>query len=174
MELILKRYGAQLLPLKEYRALRCRDMRKYRANTKGQLYTLRQNIRSRLPEISSQVIARKKDKRHTPEGWSQYTLVKLRSRAKKAGQEFNLTANDIRVPETCPVFGRKLILGLERTGRLAPDIPSVDRFDNTKGYTKDNVRVISLRANMLKSDATITEIEQLLRYMKGDPNGTSD
>ena len=168
----LRLYGSTWLPLDQYREKRKIQMRQYRASEKGKLYTLRQNDKYRMPEISHKVIVRKKDKRHTSEGWSMYTLVKLRSRAKKAGLDFNLTATDIVIPETCPVFGCKLILGSGQTGRIAPDIPSVDRFDNTKGYTKDNVRVISLRANMLKSDATVQEIEQLLKYMKGNQNGT--
>jgi len=47
------------------------------------------------------------------------------------------------------------------------DTPSVDRFDNTKGYTRDNIRVISLRANLLKKDATVDEVRKLLVYMEG-------
>ena len=42
----------------------------------------------------------------------------------------------------------------------------MDRFDNAKGYTPENVRVISNRANLLKKDATVEEIRMLLRYME--------
>lgn len=168
MELILKKYGAQWLPLPLYREKRKLQMRAYRASQKGQLYTSRQNAKSRLSEISLKTIAKKRDKRHTPQGWSKYVIVKLRSKAKQEGREFNLTPEDISIPEYCPVLGQKLILGSGKTGRTAPYIPSIDRFDNTKGYTKDNIRVISLRANMLKSDSTVPEIEKLLKYMKGN------
>jgi hypothetical protein len=36
--------------------------------------------------------------------------------------------------------------------------PSVDRIDSTMGYTKDNLQIISKRANQFKSDATIDEL----------------
>jgi hypothetical protein len=43
---------------------------------------------------------------------------------------------------------------------------SVDRFDNSKGYTRENVRVISNRANLLKKDADAGELRAVLTYME--------
>ena len=40
--------------------------------------------------------------------------------------------------------------------------PSVDRIDPKKGYTPDNIRVISWRANSLKSDASLKELQVLV------------
>jgi hypothetical protein len=42
-----------------------------------------------------------------------------------------------------------------------------DRKDNARGYVKDNVRVISWRANRLKSDATLEELRLLVRDLEG-------
>lgn len=75
-------------------------------------------------------------------------------RAKRKNLEFNLKLDDIKIPEICPVFGTPMVS------------PSIDRFDNTKGYTKDNIQIISHRANTLKTDATIEELEAVIRYMK--------
>jgi len=50
--------------------------------------------------------------------------------------------------------------------------PSLDRIDNTKGYVKGNVAVICYRANWLKNNANVKEIEAILRYMKGETNVT--
>ena len=36
--------------------------------------------------------------------------------------------------------------------------PSLDRIDSSKGYTPDNVWVISRRANIIKHDATLEEL----------------
>lgn len=44
--------------------------------------------------------------------------------------------------------------------------PSLDRLVPALGYVRGNVRVISHRANRLKGDALIEEIEAVLHYMK--------
>ena len=58
---------------------------------------------------------------------------------------------------------------LNYTGRRDtndPDTPSLDRRDNSKGYVRGNVRVISWRANSRKSDLTALELWQIYRYAK--------
>lgn len=42
--------------------------------------------------------------------------------------------------------------------------PSIDRFDNNKGYEKGNVAVISWRANNLKRDATLDELQKVVKW----------
>lgn len=37
----------------------------------------------------------------------------------------------------------------------------------SEGYTKDNTRVISWKANQYKGNMTVEEVESLLKYMKG-------
>lgn len=41
-------------------------------------------------------------------------------------------------------------------------------MDNTKGYIRGNIRVISNLANMYKGNMTIAQCERLLAYMKGE------
>lgn len=95
-------------------------------------------------------------------------LVMLRAsrhRARKIGVEFNITAEDILpIPELCPVLGIELKMGNKGGG--LPCSPSIDRIDNSKGYIKGNVRVISNRANKLKNNATIEEMELILEDLK--------
>lgn len=90
-------------------------------------------------------------------------LKRIKARAKRSGIYFDLVPEDIQIPTHCPVLGIELQRGKDG---INPNSPSVDRFDNTKGYTRDNIRIISWRANTLKRDATIEEIEAILRYMK--------
>lgn len=105
-------------------------------------------------------------------GWADRNRVKawlngIRKRAKARGLDFDLVAEELIVPKKCPVLGITLAFGKSH----APNLPSLDRFDNSKGYTKDNVRVISYRANKLKNDATVEEFEAVLNYMKHDLKG---
>jgi hypothetical protein len=86
-----------------------------------------------------------------------------RQRAKKKSLDFDITVDDIEIPEMCPVLGIPLIKG---DGRLTENSPTIDRIDNTKGYIKGNVMVISHRANNIKNSSTIKEIEMILEYMK--------
>lgn len=88
-------------------------------------------------------------------------------RALESGLGFDLQPQDIVIPETCPVLGILLRKGPAK-GKITDDSPSIDRYDNNKGYTKDNIRVISMKANRIKSTATIEDIEAVLSYMKGD------
>lgn len=91
-------------------------------------------------------------------------LGKARMRAKNKGLEFNITKEDLLpLPTHCPVLGFELKFG---TGPRLPNSGSIDRIDNTKGYVKGNIRVISWRANTLKNDASLEELEAIVKYIK--------
>jgi len=90
-------------------------------------------------------------------------LYEARKRAKKKGLAFELTVEDILIPENCPVLNIPLVVG----GKThSPGSPTLDRVDSTKGYIRGNVRVISFRANNLKNNATIEELEAIVSYMR--------
>lgn len=87
-------------------------------------------------------------------------LARCKARAKKNGLSFDLTFDDIVLPSHCPVLGIPLI----QTDKQHDNSPSIDRIDNTLGYVKGNVVVISWRANRLKSDATHEEMARLAAF----------
>jgi hypothetical protein len=90
-------------------------------------------------------------------------LSRCKNRAKKNGIPFDLTVEDIIIPNVCPVLGIKLIPKImEGRKGYYPDSPSLDRIDPSLGYIKGNVRVISARANLLKNDATVAELRLVL------------
>lgn len=106
----------------------------------------------------------REDCRRTPKTWARMTLASLKYRAKQRGLPFDLTKDDLVLPVTCPVLGIPIIVGAGQNAH--PNCPSVDRLDNSLGYTKDNIFIISNRANLLKKDATVDELKALVRYME--------
>ncbi len=93
---------------------------------------------------------------------------RIRQNARHRGIEFSLTIEDyINLCEqtlVCPILGIELdysILCLSG-GKKRPNVASLDRIDNTKGYTTDNVQIISWAANLMKTDNTE---EQLAEYV---------
>lgn len=92
-----------------------------------------------------------------------WMLGVLKARARRAGIPFDLAPPDVFIPEHCPVLGLKL----RRPGDGSKDdSPSFDRIDPRKGYVRGNVTIISMRANRLKSDATVAELERVARWMR--------
>lgn len=113
-------------------------------------------------------IAATRSRRSDPQKWGAVVLPGIRYRAKQSGLECTISAEDIVVPAVCPVFGTPFEFMTDNSMMKSPRTPSVDRFDNSKGYIPGNIRVVSLRANLLKKDANIEEIEKILAYMKGE------
>lgn len=83
-------------------------------------------------------------------------VVEAKSRAKKRGIFFDISPEDIKWNDICPVLGIPIVLRRQGKGG-GPNSPSLDKIDNAKGYIKGNVRVISNRANKLKNDMTREE-----------------
>lgn len=104
-------------------------------------------------------------------------LAAAKSRAKKSSIPFNITLDDISIPEFCPVLGLRLQPGGGRNeGKFcgpSPSSPSLDRIKPELGYTKGNVRVISNRANTLKSNATLNELSLVLLDLQNLSTSTS-
>ena len=133
---------------------------KYRAKNKGRIRKFRKRRREKE---YAWALKRRQD----PKTWPKVVMANIRHRAKKQGLEFSITHKDIIIPEVCPVFKTPFVFGADgKTTKANPNAPSVDRVDNTKGYTKDNIRIISYRANILKKNATLEELRGLVRYME--------
>lgn len=77
-----------------------------------------------------------------------------RLRASRNGRAFAIDLSDISIPDVCPVLGTAMLQ------------PSLDRIDSSRGYVPGNVRVISLRANTLKNNATVEELELVIADLR--------
>lgn len=92
-----------------------------------------------------------------------HMLARIKARAKNKGLMFDLTAEDIVIPKRCPILGIPLRVGDVTANDNSPEL---DRIDNRKGYVRGNVHVISRRANRIKNDATIAELEKIASYLR--------
>lgn len=91
---------------------------------------------------------------------------RLKSSAKKRNIEFNLTLTDLNNltwPISCPILNIPL---KNNKGSPKDNSYSIDRIDSSKGYSIDNIIVISYKANKLKSNATKEELEQISTFYK--------
>lgn len=62
----------------------------------------------------------------------------------------------------CPVFD----IEMEEGSKIKDIVPNLDRIHPDKGYVKSNVQWISARANRIKSDATLKELEKIVAYLR--------
>lgn len=107
---------------------------------------------------------RKKPMMRAPdEQWLHRTLIAARHRAKKRSMGFSITKDDLSMPIKCPILGIALEVNNGNATRKNGNSPSIDRIRNMEGYVPGNVRIISARANHLKSDASFEEIEALYK-----------
>jgi hypothetical protein len=90
-------------------------------------------------------------------------LKGAKSRSKRDGIYFKLEYEDIVVPVKCPILGIKL----KTNNRQVPkyNSPSLDRINNNRGYTKNNIQVISYRANTMKGDASPIELIRFAEWV---------
>ena len=95
-------------------------------------------------------------------------LYNFKKRAKLTGVPFNLKPIDIRkkldlVGSKCPILGVEM--KISKLGSKNNDLtPSIDRIDPKKGYVKDNIVVVSMKANRIKTDATVDEIRKVADF----------
>ena len=82
--------------------------------------------------------------------------------AKRIGWEWGIEYGDIDWPTHCPILGAKLDYFAEYRKE---ESPSFDRLDTSKGYVKDNVIVLSWRANRIKNDGTAEEHRKIADFL---------
>jgi hypothetical protein len=83
--------------------------------------------------------------------------------ARKRGVPHSITAEDIVIPNVCPVLGIYIV---RQNGLRTDNSPSIDRIRPELGYVKGNVIVVSWRANRLKQDASIDELIKIYNFYK--------
>lgn len=85
-----------------------------------------------------------------------------KNRAKKCGLEHSVDREYLEsiLPDVCPVFGVKFVQGPLNDWSL-----TLDRIDPKIGYIKDNVQFLSLKANRMKSNASIEDLKTFANFI---------
>lgn len=94
-----------------------------------------------------------------------YMLRNTRYTAKRRGISCSLHYSDFEIPKFCPILGVPLTYMCESDGNH-PYHATIDRIDNSKGYEKGNVIVISRLANAMKNSANF---ELILKFCNNMP-----
>jgi len=103
-------------------------------------------------------------RRRTTEGFISKLWSDAKVRAARRGLDFTITLEDIaaRWRSHCPL----LRVQMSMSDGDRDTSPSLDRIDSSRGYTPDNIWVISTRANRIKNNATLEEFETIARNWK--------
>lgn len=100
-------------------------------------------------------------KRHRKD-WYKRTVNSIKSRCVRRNIYFddNIKKMNLVIPQYCPLLNIELKIGGGKNS------PTIDRIDSTKGYTPDNIWIISKRANCIKNDANIEDLELITKNLK--------
>lgn len=136
----------------------------YAKNKHTVLERVKKSKKESYDKDPKQMLTKQKEwKRKNP---AKYLLQNARGRAKRYNIAFNLTLEDITIPEMCPYLNIQLVPFSEWGS------PSLDKIVPELGYVKGNVQVISNLANTMKSSASIDQLicfaENVLKLHKKD------
>jgi len=90
-----------------------------------------------------------------------WAYTRKKARAKNLGIAFTIGPDDFSWPSHCPALGIQL-----NPGGFRDNSPSFDRIDPRYGYVPGNVVVVSMRANRIKSDASVAELQAITLFYK--------
>lgn len=97
--------------------------------------------------------------------WSHTAYHNAKKRAKAAGCDFTITKSwlEENAVEICPLLNVLLDYNAEIS---SPNVASIDRKNSKHGYTPENCKIISFKANRIKNNASIEEISLLAQNLK--------
>jgi hypothetical protein len=103
--------------------------------------------------------------KHPKLNWCSAARWHAKVRAAKKGVPFDLSMQYIYsiLPDKCPVFGTPFIFSGNKV--QISESPSVDRIDPSKGYVEGNIRIVSAKANQIKSAFTTKDVSAVADWM---------
>ena len=97
--------------------------------------------------------------------WADTVFYNATKRAKESGIEFSITKKWLidNAIEFCPLLDLKLVYNASKPIAASA---SIDRKDSAGGYTMENCKIISFKANRIKNNATVEEITMLAKRLQ--------
>ena len=121
-----------------------------------------ERVRAQLKRINNPEDYRTYSREYKRSHRTQTALIRAKRRAYKCGVPFSLTIEVLPpIPDICPVLGIPFACG---EGRPVPESLSLDRIDPALGYVPGNVMWLSHRANAMKQDASLEQLQQFARW----------
>lgn len=132
-------------------------------NSKLSTWEKKKIVMEKFPERRKNYLQQKREE--FLRNYIKHMIHSSRRRAEEKGIEFNISEEGIIIPEICPILEVPLVIGTKDNYEYSP---SIDRIDNSKGYIKGNIMIISKKANSMKNSATLSELKMfcknILRY----------
>lgn len=96
-----------------------------------------------------------------------FMFYAAKRRAKIEGLPFSISKEDIKniypIDNKCPMLGIDLFI----SDKISTDnSPSLDKIIPEKGYIKENILIISYKANRIKNNATIDELGKIFNFLR--------
>lgn len=103
--------------------------------------------------------------------WVSWAVYRAKRRAKVKGVPFDLCTKQLLplVPDVCPVFGTPFTF-IGNVSGGSDTSPSIDRIDPKKGYVIENIAIISVKANAIKSAYTSDDLMKVAKWLKDIEN----
>jgi hypothetical protein len=129
--------------------------------------TNRKQINARWNASTKGLAAKQRWRERNPKrAWCVHIRTGMRERAVRKGVPFAISVVYLEsiTPDVCPVFGTPF--NFINNGKVASDSPSVDRLRPELGYVEGNLRVISMKANNIKSAYTSADVARVAEWMR--------
>ena len=131
--------------------------------------TNRKQVNARWNASTKGLAAKQRWRECNPKrAWCVHIRTSLRTRALSKGVPFDISVEYLAgiTPDKCPVFDTSF--SFINNGKMTSDSPSVDRLRPELGYIEGNVRVISVKANNIKSAYTAADVARVAEWMQGE------
>jgi len=140
--------------------------KKYR-NRKGFLHkckSCQRDARHKWMDNGGREKHRVKEAKRRIKAPERYLWLNAKQRSESKNIPFNIEERDIIIPEKCPVLGIDLKFADGERIKRSDHSPSLDRIKPELGYTKGNIIVVSLKANRIKTDASLEELKKVFDF----------